>query len=144
MKPIFVKSLIVVMILFALSQAQLRADWAFNEMRDTLEGGGSYDKVRAIQNKFLRRIISGDGYVFLIRKADSINAYEVHLVEEYDESKLASRVQGDVCVVIPDGSTNSQVVEKLVNGQRVSFSGKVDRIFGKTIYLQGSAEVTPK
>jgi hypothetical protein len=140
---IITKSAIIILLMTLLTTTPLFADWAFDDIRKAMKEGVSYDKLRALESKYKSRIIAGGGYVFLIRDAQSINGFEVHLVEEYDEEKLGSIVQGDVCIVIPGGSTYSKTVEKLEKGQHVAFTGKLDYIFGKTIYIKGSAKITP-
>ena len=137
------KSAIIIIIITLLSTTPLFADWAFDDIRKAIKKRVPYDKRKALESKYKNRVIAGRGYVVMIKEALSINGSVVHLVEEYNEEKLASMFQGDVCVVIPKGSTYTKTVEKLKKGQYVAFSGKLDRIFGKTIYIKGSAEITP-
>ena len=139
-----IKSIIAAMLLVTLSTICAYADWAFDDLRNAIEDGLTYEDLKALQNKYQRRIISGEGYIFMTRKAISINGCEVHILEKYDKSKLANLAQGDVCVIIPEGSPFSKTVEKLESGQKVSFSGKMDRIFGRTIYIRGSAKILLK
>ena len=119
--------------------AQASADWSYDEMRSTIEKGVSYDQMKELEGKFKRKIIEGEGYILLVKPSEEINGWDVHILNKYEDG--VSKFLGDVCVVIPEGSPYSERAKKLTAGEKVSFGGSVDRIFGKTIVLKGSAKI---
>lgn len=86
--------------------------------------------------------MSGEGYVLHSIKSTQMNAIEVHLVaeKEFDEKPT----MGDVSVVVPVGSPDYKKAKKFKPGQKVSFSGRMDDLFEKTICIKGSVKITAK
>ncbi len=60
------KSIIISMLLVVLSAVCVYADWAFDDIRKAIKNGLTYDDLKALENKYQRRIIGGEGYVFMI------------------------------------------------------------------------------
>jgi len=131
--------ILILFTLFAAIRPAL-ADWSYDEMRGVIEKGVSYDEMRELEGKFKRKIIEGEGYVLLVKPSEEINGWDVHILDKYVEGE-ATKSLGDVCVVIPEGSTYSEKAKKLTAGEKVRFGGSVDHIFGKTIVIKGSAKV---
>ena len=127
----------VFLVILALNAA--RADWAYDEIREGLKKGLSYDGLRQLENKYKRKIIDGEGYVLLIQPSELVNGRDVHIVDKYGKDE--TRFLGDVCVVIAEGNPSTRLVKELQKGDKVRFSGSVDYFFAKTIFLRGSTKI---
>lgn len=53
-------------------------------------------------------------------------------------------IMGDVSVIVPASSPDYKKAKKFKPGQKVSFSGRMDDLFGKTIFIKGSVKITAK
>ena len=62
------KVLLLTVLIFGLYTISSHADWAFDDIRKAITEGLSYDELRALENKYQKRVISGEGYIFMIRK----------------------------------------------------------------------------
>jgi hypothetical protein len=118
------------------------ADWTYNEIRKAVKDKVPYPELAALEQKHMNRIIRGEGYVFEVRESTSVNGIDLHLLEDYADAEKA--FMGDVSIEVLKGSPVYKVVKKLKPGQEVSFSGRIDDIFGKTIYIRGTVSVTPE
>jgi hypothetical protein len=65
----------------------------------------------------------------------------VQIVEDKKDLEKEMMMLGDVSVEVPAGSTYAGLAENLKKGQKVSFSGKLVSIFGKTVFIKGSAKI---
>ena len=119
------KRSIPILILALMIATAAYADRIFDEMRSVVKGGAKGEELAAIGYKFKGRLIGGEGYVVRI--------------ENFDQAKALS----DVNIEIPSGSPYARVAMNLREGQKVSFSGRFDGLFARTIYIKGSAAISP-
>ncbi len=129
---------------FLMVPATLYAGWTFNEIRSAVRRKATGHELAELERKHMGRIIEGEGYMLVIHDAANINGSEVHLVEDRSDLDNLNIVRGDVAVEIPAGSPFAKTVKKLKRGDKVSFTGRLSDIFGKTIIIRGSARISIK
>jgi len=130
-----------ILFLFLYFAPKCGADPSYDDIRGTINRGASYDEIQAIENKYNRVVISGEGYVLLVKEAETVKGYDVHAVDDGDPKKMAEKILGDVSIIIPGGSPFAKVAKDLKKGQKIKYSGSVSSIFGKTLVLKGSTEI---
>ncbi len=136
------KKCIICAALLASFAGTASADWIYREIREAIDEKVPYAELAALENKHMGRLISGEGYLFEVREAGNVNGYDVHIIEDY--STAEQTFMGDVRLEVLKGSPVYKVVEELEPGRRVSFSGRLDDVFGKTIYLRGTVTIKPE
>ena len=132
---------ILAVLVFVLAGAA-QADWTFDEIRKAIRDKRPYPEIAALESKHYGRVIRGDGYFFKYTESQVITGYDVQILEDYSEHEKA--FVGDVSVEIPKSISAYKEIPKMKPGDRVSFSGRLDDIFGKTIFLRGSASLERK
>jgi len=132
-----VKRLLLIIIFSVTFLTNACADEIFNELLSAIKQDVTDAQLVGLENKYKGQIISGVGYVDDVRVDMFTKGLNISLSLEYNKYTIMS----DVHIEVPEDSPYFSIAQNLNKGQMISFSGKFDDIFGRSIYIRGDVKI---